>query len=82
MPKLCILNSTKPTKLLDKREHKDAVEPYLQFESESPSDSDEGPELSNVVMRTNTIILIENYSLGLNNFLYLSTTFLFNVLRF
>src|SRR6218665_3581 len=53
-------------KLLDKNEH--IAEPYW-LESESSSDFDEEPELSNVVMRTKTVILLENYSLnGLNNF--------------
>ena len=33
---------------------------------------------SNVVMKFKTVILLENFSFGLNNFVNLSTTFLFN----
>src|SRR6218665_119305 len=46
-------NSTKPTKVLDKSEHKDVAEPDL-LESESSSDSDEEPQLSNVRKHTKT----------------------------
>jgi len=38
------------------------------LESESYSDSDKEPELSNVVMLTKTLILLENCSPALNNF--------------
>ena len=38
------------------------------LESESSSDSDEEPKLSSVVMHTMTVILLENYSLGLDKF--------------
>jgi len=71
-------NSTKPTTLIDKNEHKDGAEPDL-FESESSSDSDEEPELSNVVMNAKTVLVLKNYSLGLNNFVHLSTMVLVNI---
>src|SRR6218665_3101812 len=46
--------------------------------------SDDEPELSNVVMRTKTVILLENFSFGLRNlvsFIKRFLTFLFLVLR-
>jgi len=51
--------SSKPTKVLDKTSTKDAAETDL-LESESSTDSDDEPELSNVVMQTKTVILLEN----------------------
>lgn len=53
------LNSTEPTKRLDKNENNNVAEPEL-LESESSSDSDGKPEISNV-MHTKTVILLDNY---------------------
>ena len=64
---LQFFNSTKPTKLLVKNEHKDVAQLDL-LQSESSSDTDKEPELSNVVMHHKTVISLEDYSLGLNDF--------------
>ena len=67
LPNVLFFISSKPTKFLDKNERKDAAETDL-LESESSPDSGAVPKLSNVVVQTKTVILLQNYSLGLNNF--------------
>jgi len=51
-------------------EHKDNKEPEIS-ESESSSDSDKEPRLSNVDMHTKKVILLYIFSFGWNNFVYL-----------